>query len=127
MCTVAFGTGAHLPRNRLCSVPKPPGRSQASSRTRPGGGARSLRRDKRSGRVAKTRPAVSACLQLGLTGLCEAVQGNFLDMPFEDCSFDGAYAIEATCHAPKVGLRAKLGSGASHVAAHRRSTRPLIV
>ena len=26
-------------------------------------------------------------------------------MPFEDSSFDGAYAIEATCHAPKVSHR----------------------
>lgn len=33
------------------------------------------------------------------------MQGNFLAMPFEDSSFDGAYAIEATCHAPKVSHR----------------------
>ncbi|XP_078448238.1 sterol methyltransferase 3 [Wolffia australiana] len=38
----------------------------------------------------------------GLDGLCEVVCGNFLDMPFEDASFDGAYSIEATCHAPKL-------------------------
>ena len=36
----------------------------------------------------------------GLDKQCEAVRGNFLDMPFEPASFDGAYAIEATCHAP---------------------------
>ena len=30
------------------------------------------------------------------------MEGNFLNMPFEEASFDGAYAIEATCHAPKV-------------------------
>nr|CAD1844787.1 unnamed protein product [Ananas comosus var. bracteatus] len=28
------------------------------------------------------------------------VCGNFLEMPFEDASFDAAYSIEATCHAP---------------------------
>ena len=32
------------------------------------------------------------------------MEGNFLLMPFEEGSFDGAYAIEATCHAPKVPL-----------------------
>ena len=32
------------------------------------------------------------------------MEGNFLHMPFEEGSFDGAYAIEATCHAPKVPL-----------------------
>ncbi|GAB4828385.1 SUMO protein smt3 [Ancistrocladus abbreviatus] len=38
----------------------------------------------------------------GLDGLCEVVCGNFLQMPFPDNSFDGAYSIEATCHAPKL-------------------------
>ncbi|EPS66770.1 hypothetical protein M569_08004, partial [Genlisea aurea] len=38
----------------------------------------------------------------GLDGLCEVVCGNFLQMPFEDGEFDGAYSIEATCHAPKL-------------------------
>lgn len=38
----------------------------------------------------------------GLDSLCEVVQGNFLQMPFPDSSFDGAYAIEATCHAPRL-------------------------
>ena len=31
---------------------------------------------------------------------CRSVQGNFMELPFEPASFDGAYAIEATCHAP---------------------------
>lgn len=35
----------------------------------------------------------------GLQGLVSFVNGSFLDMPFEDEEFDGAYAIEATCHA----------------------------
>ncbi|KAF3643425.1 24-methylenesterol C-methyltransferase 2 [Capsicum annuum] len=38
----------------------------------------------------------------GLDSLCEVVCGNFLKMPFDDNSFDGAYSIEATCHAPKL-------------------------
>ena len=41
-------------------------------------------------------------MQLGVQGLCKPVQGNFLEMPFEKSTFDGAYAIEATCHANKV-------------------------
>eukprot|EP00975_Prorocentrum_lima_P007818 1676323-Prorocentrum_lima.AAC.1 len=36
----------------------------------------------------------------GLEGQCKSVQGDFMEMPFEDGSFDAAYAIEATCHAP---------------------------
>ncbi|XP_022139528.1 24-methylenesterol C-methyltransferase 2, partial [Momordica charantia] len=36
----------------------------------------------------------------GLDSVCEVVCGNFLQMPFSEESFDGAYAIEATCHAP---------------------------
>ncbi|KAL2537833.1 24-methylenesterol C-methyltransferase 2 [Forsythia ovata] len=38
----------------------------------------------------------------GLDKQCEVVCGNFLQMPFADNSFDGAYSIEATCHAPKL-------------------------
>nr|XP_043610143.1 24-methylenesterol C-methyltransferase 3-like [Erigeron canadensis] len=38
----------------------------------------------------------------GLDHLCEVVCGNFLEMPFEDNTFDGAYSIEATCHAPQL-------------------------
>eukprot|EP00762_Andalucia_godoyi_P001477 ANDGO_00257.mRNA.1 Cycloartenol-C-24-methyltransferase len=36
-----------------------------------------------------------------LEQLCQVVQGNFLKLPFADNSFDAAYAIEATCHAPR--------------------------
>lgn len=35
-----------------------------------------------------------------LKGRCRSTQGDFMDMPFDSSSFDGAYAIEATCHAP---------------------------
>ncbi|CAN8240139.1 unnamed protein product [Cochlearia groenlandica] len=38
----------------------------------------------------------------GLDSLCDVVCGNFLNMPFDDNTFDGAYSIEATCHAPKL-------------------------
>ena len=41
-------------------------------------------------------------MQLGLENLCKPTQGDFLNMPFANESFDGAYAIEATCHAAKV-------------------------
>jgi 24-methylenesterol C-methyltransferase len=38
----------------------------------------------------------------GLDSQCEVVCGNFMAMPFPDASFDGAYSIEATCHAPRL-------------------------
>ena len=31
---------------------------------------------------------------------CRSVRGDFMDQPFPSSSFDAAYAIEATCHAP---------------------------
>jgi len=38
----------------------------------------------------------------GLAPLTDVVRGDFTAMPFADASFDAAYAIEATCHAPKL-------------------------
>merc|ERR1712146_513136 len=38
--------------------------------------------------------------QMGLVNQCKSVQGDFMKLPFENASFDGVYAIEATCHAP---------------------------
>jgi len=38
--------------------------------------------------------------EAGLTGRCSFEKADFMAMPFEDASFDAAYAIEATCHAP---------------------------
>lgn len=32
------------------------------------------------------------------------MQADFMKMPFPDNSFDGIYAIEATCHAPDAVL-----------------------
>lgn len=40
--------------------------------------------------------------RLGVASQCTPVRGNFLAMPFEGESFDGAYAMEATCHADKL-------------------------
>ena len=38
----------------------------------------------------------------GLTGKALSVQADFMKLePFPDNHFDGVYAIEATCHAPK--------------------------
>jgi len=38
--------------------------------------------------------------QKGVSDQVNLVQGDFMKLPFEDNSFDGVYAIEATCHAP---------------------------
>ena len=37
----------------------------------------------------------------GLADSARLVQADFLKLPFDDNSFDGVYAIEATCHAPE--------------------------
>ena len=40
---------------------------------------------------------------------CRSVQGDFMKQPFDDSSFDAAYAIEATCHAPdRVGCYSEI-------------------
>ncbi|KAL7483813.1 hypothetical protein ACHAW6_009461 [Cyclotella cf. meneghiniana] len=40
---------------------------------------------------------------------CRSVQGDFMKQPFGDSTFDAAYAIEATCHAPdRVGCYAEI-------------------
>eukprot|EP00048_Salpingoeca_helianthica_P014351 m.221273 g.221273 ORF g.221273 m.221273 type:complete len:352 (-) comp15755_c0_seq1:620-1675(-) len=36
----------------------------------------------------------------GLDRQCGGVKGDFMKMPFSEGTFDGAYSIEATCHAP---------------------------
>jgi sterol 24-C-methyltransferase len=36
----------------------------------------------------------------GLAGICHLTQGDFQNLPFEDRTFDRAFAIEATCHSP---------------------------
>ena len=40
------------------------------------------------------------CAQEGVAHLAKLVQGDFMALPFKADSFDGVYAIEATCHAP---------------------------
>jgi len=37
-----------------------------------------------------------------LADTCSGVKGDFMNMPFEDATFDGVYAIEATVHAPSL-------------------------
>eukprot|EP00871_Galdieria_phlegrea_P002184 jgi/Galph1/2967/GphlegSOOS_G1622.1 len=36
--------------------------------------------------------------EMNLQDQCRIQQGDFLQLRFEDCVFDGAYAIESTCH-----------------------------
>ncbi|KAF7113544.1 hypothetical protein RHSIM_RhsimUnG0121500 [Rhododendron simsii] len=38
----------------------------------------------------------------GVDKTCDYVKADFMNMPFPDNSFDAAYAIDATCHAPDV-------------------------
>ncbi|XP_042434714.1 24-methylenesterol C-methyltransferase 2-like [Zingiber officinale] len=38
----------------------------------------------------------------GLDGRCEVVRGNYLEMPFPESSFDGAYCVQAACHARRL-------------------------
>lgn len=40
------------------------------------------------------------CAQEKVAHLAKLIQGDFMALPFEESSFDGVYAIEATCHAP---------------------------
>jgi sterol 24-C-methyltransferase len=47
--------------------------------------------------------------QQGVSDKVNLVQGDFMKLPFEDNSFDGVYAIEATCHAPdRVGVYSEI-------------------
>ncbi|XP_027333311.1 24-methylenesterol C-methyltransferase 2-like [Abrus precatorius] len=50
----------------------------------------------------QVKRALSHNKKAGLDSMCQVVCGNFLHMPFPDNSFDAAYSIEATCHAPKL-------------------------
>ncbi len=38
----------------------------------------------------------------GLSSIAGFIEGDFMNMPVEDGTFDAAYALEATCHAPDV-------------------------
>jgi len=47
--------------------------------------------------------------QQGASDRVKLVQGDFMKLPFPDNSFDGVYAIEATCHAPdRVGVYSEI-------------------
>ncbi|KAK3145734.1 hypothetical protein QOZ80_3BG0256680 [Eleusine coracana subsp. coracana] len=39
-------------------------------------------------------------LSVGLSEKCNFLKGDFMDMPISDNSFDAAYSLQATCHAP---------------------------
>jgi len=40
-----------------------------------------------------------------LSDICQLTKADFMDLPMKEGTFDGAYAIEATCHAPdKAGV-----------------------
>ena len=45
----------------------------------------------------------AACAREGLAPLVKLQQGDFMALPFKAGTFDAAYAIEATCHAPDRG------------------------
>lgn len=38
--------------------------------------------------------------EMGMDKHCGVVQGDFMNMPFEDNTFDAIYCIESTCHSP---------------------------
>ncbi|CAF2875610.1 unnamed protein product [Rotaria sp. Silwood2] len=38
---------------------------------------------------------------IGVPANCQFIQGDFMDLPFENNSFDHVYAIESVCHAPE--------------------------
>jgi len=49
------------------------------------------------------------CAKQGLGERCRLVQGDFMKLPFDENTFDAAYAIEATCHAPdRVGVYSQI-------------------
>ncbi|KIX05700.1 uncharacterized protein Z518_03672 [Rhinocladiella mackenziei CBS 650.93] len=46
--------------------------------------------------------AIQLTAQGGLSDKCTFIKGNFLHLPFASSTFDAAYAIEATVHAPSL-------------------------
>jgi len=45
----------------------------------------------------------------GIENLCDFVKGDFMHIPSNNASYDGAYQIEATCHAPdRVGVYSEI-------------------
>jgi len=38
---------------------------------------------------------------IGIPANCQFIQGDFMELPFEDNTFDHVYVIEAVCHAPE--------------------------
>ncbi|CAD6207194.1 unnamed protein product [Miscanthus lutarioriparius] len=62
----------------------------------------------------------------GLSEQCSFLKGDFMNMPIADNTFDAAYAIQATCHAPDAHLAIKaeieLGDGLPDI----RTTRQCV-
>lgn len=48
----------------------------------------------------QVRRAIRCNLKAGLQSISDVVHGDFMNIPFAANTFDHAYAIEATCHAP---------------------------
>ncbi|RHZ69758.1 hypothetical protein Glove_279g30 [Diversispora epigaea] len=46
--------------------------------------------------------ANKSSVKCGLENQTSFVKGNFLEIPFEENTYDAIYAIEATCHSPKL-------------------------
>ncbi|CAG8516736.1 5518_t:CDS:2 [Ambispora gerdemannii] len=46
--------------------------------------------------------ALQYAKKAGLESKTDFIKGNFMEMTFDDNSFDAVYAIEATCHAPQL-------------------------
>lgn len=47
--------------------------------------------------------------EMGLDSLCDFIKGDFMHIPVQDETYDGVYAIEATCHAPnKIGIYSEI-------------------
>jgi len=50
--------------------------------------------------AAQVVRATAKTAAMGLSSQVDFTKGDFMKPPFEDATFDAAYAIEATCHAP---------------------------
>lgn len=98
-----------LHEERVCDVLQlTPGMAVLDAGCGVGGPMRAIARKSGSGICGITineyqvKRAVEHNKKAGLQDLCQVDQGNFLQMPYGDATFDAAYSIEATCHAPKL-------------------------
>ena len=100
-----IGRGRCLCRRLARPRPCPPARREETVGIKPWRGGCGPQKGWRRPRIPPlySRPSdlldPFSCAQAGLTPLCTPVRGDFNALPFDDASFDGAYAVEATCHA----------------------------